>query len=231
MTDLYKETCTVVRDEKDDRLLPHQIRRPRLTAREKNPRKHQATERKALQTKGAKFRAVTIFWKKTVMWILASSRVSKLQVWDYMQIWKNMFLQTCWGWWEAQQEVKERWCERISCIIEGVYTIGLCVSRFLSEKVCSTWRRAIGIKTRRQILQGHLAPNKNSGKKGSIAGIIQKCEPHERSPCAPKFGKVTWGDLAPRKMRPQSSMGFGETIFTSSGMRTQLRFTLLLKQV
>ena len=34
MTDLYKETCTVVRDEKDDRLLPHQIRRPRLTKEE-----------------------------------------------------------------------------------------------------------------------------------------------------------------------------------------------------
>ena len=31
MTNWYKETCTVVRDEKDDRLLPHQIRRPRLT--------------------------------------------------------------------------------------------------------------------------------------------------------------------------------------------------------
>ena len=35
MTDWYKETCTVVRDEKNDRPLPHQIRRPRLTAREK----------------------------------------------------------------------------------------------------------------------------------------------------------------------------------------------------
>ena len=46
----------------------------------------------------------------------------------------------------------------------------------------------IGSKTRRQILQGHLAPNKNSGKKGSSRGIFQKCEPHERS-CAPKFGQ------------------------------------------
>ena len=35
MTDLYKETCTVVKDEEDDRLLPHQIRRPRLTKGEK----------------------------------------------------------------------------------------------------------------------------------------------------------------------------------------------------
>ena len=59
MTDWRNETCAVVRDEKDDRPLLDHIRRPRLTAREKNPRKHQGTEMKALQTKGAKFRAVT----------------------------------------------------------------------------------------------------------------------------------------------------------------------------
>ena len=40
------ETVAVVRDKKDDRPLPHQIRRPRLTAREKNPQKNQATEMK-----------------------------------------------------------------------------------------------------------------------------------------------------------------------------------------
>ena len=31
------------------------------------------------------------------------------------------------------------------------------------------WSRKTGTKTRRHILQGHLAPNQNSGKKGSIA--------------------------------------------------------------
>ena len=68
MTDQHKETCAVVRDEKGDRPLPHQIRRPRLTTREKNPQKHQATEMKALQTNRAKFRAVTkIVKQKTVM--------------------------------------------------------------------------------------------------------------------------------------------------------------------
>ena len=35
-------------------------------------------------------------------------------------------------------------------------------------------------------------------RKGPSRGIVQKCEPHERSPCAPKFE------------RPQSSMGFVE---------------------
>ena len=62
MTDQPLETVAVVRDEKDDRLLPHQIRRPRLTKGEKTPQRQ--AERKALQTKGAKFRAVTKIVKK-----------------------------------------------------------------------------------------------------------------------------------------------------------------------
>ena len=45
------------------------------------------------------------------------------------------------------------------------------------------------------------------GRKGPSRGIIQKCAPHERGPCAPKFGERSH---APRKMRPQSSVGFGE---------------------
>ena len=82
---------------------------------------------------------------------------------------------------EAQQQVEKRWCEKISCCTEGVHTIGLCISRFLSEKVYSTSTWNVGIGTHRQILQRHLAPNQNSGRKGSIA----RC--YERSPCAPKF--------------------------------------------
>ena len=48
-------------------------------------------------------------------------------------------------------------------------------------------------------------------RKGPSRGTIQKCEPHERCPCAPKFGeRLTLGDFAPRKMRLQSSMEFGK---------------------
>ena len=52
-----------------------------------------------------------------------------------MHIQQQMPVPTCWGWREAQQKVKERWFERISCDVEGVYAIGLCISRFLSKKV------------------------------------------------------------------------------------------------
>ena len=46
----------------------------------------------------------------------------------------------------------------------------------------------IGIETRRQILQGHVA-SKNREINGPSRGIVQKCAPRERSPCAPRFGE------------------------------------------
>ena len=41
---------------------------------------------------------------------------------------------TWWGRRKPNKKSKKGWCARISCDIEGVYTIGLCISRFLSEK-------------------------------------------------------------------------------------------------
>ena len=55
---------------------------------------------------------------------------------------------------KAQQEVEERWCERISCYSDGVYSIGLCILRILTENLFHV--------------------NQNSGKKGSIARYYPK---------------------------------------------------------
>ena len=67
MTSKPLKTVARVRGEMDDRLLPHPIRRQsRLTARGKNPQRIQATKRKALQIKRAKFNADSKFLK-TVM--------------------------------------------------------------------------------------------------------------------------------------------------------------------
>ena len=49
-----------------------------------------------------------------------------------------------------------------------------CVTRFPSEQIYSTERGKIGIKSHRQILQGHVAPLQHSGKKGSIAWSYSK---------------------------------------------------------
>ena len=64
-------TVALVKDNKDDRLLPHSIRRQnRPIVRNNNPSQGQA-----MQTDGEK-----IAKKKSVVQVLASSRVSKLQV-------------------------------------------------------------------------------------------------------------------------------------------------------
>ena len=51
---LPRETVADIRDKKDNCPLPRQIRRPRLTKRNKDPQKNRAKEMKALRTKGAK---------------------------------------------------------------------------------------------------------------------------------------------------------------------------------
>ena len=122
MTQWPLAAVALVRDEKDDRLLPHPSRKQnRLTVRE-------ATKRRIL-TKEVRF-CVDKNCKRTRrvrFAIFPCVRMTSLT--------KDVFLAT-----EAEEnpkKVKQRWCKRIVCDIEGVYKIGLCISRFLSEKVSS----------------------------------------------------------------------------------------------
>ena len=51
-------------------------------------------------------------------------------------------------------------------------------------------------------------------RKGPSRGTLQKCEPHERSPCAPNFGERSHEEtLHQERCAPQSSVGFGENIY------------------
>ena len=80
MTHKTLETEDKVRDEKDDRLLLHPIRRQnRLTARDKNPPKDQVKERKPHWTR-VKFHADSSSVKIRHVSSGISSRVSELQV-------------------------------------------------------------------------------------------------------------------------------------------------------
>ena len=51
-----------------------------------------------------------------------------------------------------------------------------------------------------------MAPHTNRERKGPSQGVIQKSEPQERNPSAPKF-EDTGGNFATRTMRSQRSMG------------------------
>ena len=105
-----------------------------------------------------------------------------------MYIWRQMSFPTCWGRMKAQQEVEEKWCARISCDIERVHTIGLCISRFLPEKTYSTWIGNVGINQNTLSNFPNAPGTKLKFKKERPSrGIIQKCALHERRLCAPKF--------------------------------------------
>ena len=106
---------------------------------------------------------------------------------------------------------RKKWCERISCLVIGVFAIGLCVSSFSSEKTYSTGGRKIGIKSFSQIPQGHVAPHKNSAKKEphreasfKSVNLVSAVRAHQNC------GEDTRRNLAPRNMRPQSSMRLGQ---------------------
>ena len=90
MTSKTLKTEDKVRGQKDDRLLPHQIRRP-----------------VCLNCKS-----------ETGCGRTCSSDMLGLV--------------------RSPAKSQRKMCERISCVIEGVYTFGLCISRFLSKKVYST---------------------------------------------------------------------------------------------
>ena len=108
---------------------------------------------------------------------------------------------------KSERGVDERWCKRISCSTEGNH---LRVSRSSSRKIFSPKRRSVAIKSRRKILQGHLAQKKSRKKRvhrevssisvGLMSVILAR----------PSLRR---GHLARRKMRPQSSMGLGENIY------------------
>ena len=102
--------------------------------------------------------------------------------------------------------------QRTSCLVGGVYTLGLCVSRFSSEEIYSTEKKEDRDRQHAvKFSKGTWRQKKNWERKGPSRGIILKCEAHERSPCAPRFEKKTQKKkLAPRKTRPQSSMELSE---------------------
>ena len=110
--------------------------------------------------------------------------------------------------------VKERCCERISCYIEGVYTICVVYLKlFIRENLFNVnlecWDQNTPSNSPKA--QRHLAPNQNSGKKGSIARYYPiVCTSSAWSLRAANRGQISWGYLDPRTMRPQSSVGFDE---------------------
>ena len=194
-----------VRDEKDDRLLLHPIRRQkknRLTARDKNPHRDQAVNRKTHWTR-VKFLAdsSSVKIRHVNSGILQCVRITSLKkdVSMATRAISDILRQK-----ETQQKVEERRCERISCDVEGVYTIGLCISRFLSEKVCST--AILGSKHAVKFSNGTWKERVHREVLSKSVRLMSVVLARRNS------RKDHMGDLDPRTIRPQSSVGLGENI-------------------
>ena len=117
------------RDEKDDRLLPHQIRRPRLT-------KSSRTSGNWEESSSDKRSKIPCRYKNC-----KKTRHVNFGILPVRQNCKSetgckygkMFLQTLWGWGEARQKVKERCDAKGSVALLKESTQLDCISGFLSE--------------------------------------------------------------------------------------------------
>ena len=142
---------------------------------------------KALQTDRAKFRAVTkiVKTRHVIFGILPCVKTTPLK--QDANFGRTCFFRHVEAEEKPSKNSKKGGAKRSVVLLKDSTKLG-CVSQDSYPRKSSTCRRKIGIKTRRQILQGHLAPKKRD-RKWFIARKSIKCEPHERGPCAPIFGK------------------------------------------
>ena len=85
---------------------------------------------------------------------------------------------------------RKRWCKRISCYVEGVKTIGFVYLKILvREQLILCEQGNLGSQHTVKFSKGSWHQIKIRERKGPSRGIIPKCAPHERSPCAPQFGE------------------------------------------
>ena len=165
-----KETVSEVRDEKDNRPLLHQIRRPRKTDGEgENPSKESGNRDESSSDKRSKIprrcancnNPSCVFWHPSVCQNCKSKTRCTFGN-------KGFFRHV-----EAEEKPskksKKGGARGSVALLKESAQLGCVFQDSHLRKSILREQGKIGIKTRRQILQGHLAPNKNAGKKGSIA--------------------------------------------------------------
>ena len=80
-------------------------------------------------------------------------------------------------------------CERISCYVEGIGTNELRIAGSSSKEVYSRKEGQVGTTYKVQFSRRTWHHMKIRERIGSTLGINQKCAPHERSSCGPKFAE------------------------------------------
>ena len=122
---------------------------------------------------------------------------------------------------ESPTRSRRKVVQRISSTIERVYTIGLCISRFFSEKV---YKGKLGSKHAVKFSKGTWHQIKIQERKDPSRGIVQKCAPHERSPCGPKYEERSHEETLHQEGCARRAAWDLANFFTSSGIRTKTTF-------
>ena len=96
--------------------------------------------------------------------------------------------------------------------------------RSLFSGMWDTW-----VKSHRQILQRHVAPNKNSGmERVHFEALFKKCELLERSPCAPRFeGRSEEEASKQKRWARRAAWSLAKNVCPT--LRLKPRFTILLE--
>ena len=201
MTNQPLETVAKVRDEKGDRLLLHPIgRQNRPTAKDKNPQRDQAAKRKALQTR-AKFHADSNS---------AKTRHASADMLKHKESPTK----------DPRKVVRKdrmRYGRSLFC----------CVSQDSCPRK-STLREEgkLGSNHTVKFSKGTCHKITIRERKCPSRGIVQKCEPHGRSPCAPKFGERSHEDTLHHERCAHKAAWDSAKTCTSSRIRTKLRSVL-----
>ena len=133
------------------------------------------------------------------------------ELWHPRVLKRRMPLPICWGRWKAQQK---KGAAKLSVVAlkESLY---ICVVylQYFSETIFSTWTWNIGIETHCPILQWNLAPPFQFGTEGVYREVLSNSVHLMSVVFAHQIREpITRWFLVPRKMRSQSSVGFGENI-------------------
>ena len=153
-------------DEKNNRPLQRLKRRHRLTGR--YPPKVQAVKVKAFLGREAEYHAMIFIEESVRVRLVTCGTLPCVAITSLnpdVRMLKNVnsdMLRLMAG--LAKSRRKNGGKGSVLFLNEGISTIRLCISRFLSEKTYSTERKKIGTKSHRQILQGNVALHQNSGK-------------------------------------------------------------------
>ena len=177
-----------VRDQKDDRLLPHQKRRHRLTNGKRNTQKHQAIKRRALQAnERAKFHADTGFVKTRYVIFGILPCVTTTSQKKGCTHGKKCFFRH----FEAEEKPNKRSKKggakgKVSLLKESTQ-LGCTSQDSYPRQSILHEPENLGSKHAVKFSKGTWHQSKIRERKRPSQGVVRKGAPHERGPCAPKF--------------------------------------------